>query len=52
MHTHLPSNSAGPTPTIIIDMGRDAACGVDGATIGRSEVGEEAANILSTIVLS
>lgn len=50
--THLPSNSAGPTPTIIIDMGRDAACGVDGATIGTSEVGEAAANILSTIVLS
>lgn len=23
---YLPSNSAGPTPTIIIDMGRDAAC--------------------------
>lgn len=51
-HTHLPSNSAGPTPTIIIDMGRDAACGVDGATIGTSEVGEEAANILSIRVLS
>lgn len=23
---HSPSNSAGPTPTIITDMGRDAAC--------------------------
>lgn len=37
---YLPSNSAGPTPTIIIDMGRDAACGVEGATIGTSKVGE------------
>lgn len=24
--TFLPSNSAGPTPTIIMDMGREAAC--------------------------
>lgn len=24
---HSPSNSAGPTPTMMMDMGRDAACG-------------------------
>lgn len=32
--TFLPSNSAGPTPTIIMDMGRDAACKTEQAHQG------------------
>lgn len=49
MHTHtspcLPSNSAGPTPTMIIDMGRDAAWKrVEGDRIGASKAGGKEAS--------